>query len=331
MSNENTSPLAVTLGEPAGIGPDILLTLLQQPLNTPLLIFADQTLLEQRAKELGLTFRPPSNIEIQHIPLATECKAGELNVNNSNYVIETIKQATKACLENHCRALVTGPAHKAVINDAGIPFTGHTELLATLTNIEHTVMMLANTHLKVALATTHLPLSQVSKAITAKRLTRCVEIIDRDLQTRFDVVSPRILVCGLNPHAGENGHLGHEEQTVIEPCLETLRAKGIKLIGPVSADTAFTPASLSACDIVLAMYHDQGLPVLKSQGFGESVNITLGLPIIRTSVDHGVALSLAGTGKAKHQSLQTAIQSANGLSSTSRQARPTVHHNELEM
>lgn len=308
-------PIAITPGEPAGIGPDILLTLLQQPINTPLLIFADQTLLKQRAEALGIDFHCPPSVSIQQIPLSTACTAGELNVNNAQYVIKTIQQATEACLENRCRALVTGPVHKGIINDAGIPFTGHTELLATLTHTEHTVMMLACTQLKVALVTTHLPLSQVPCAITSARLTQCIEIIEKDLRTRFDITSPRILVCGLNPHAGENGHMGLEEKNIIEPCLESLRKKGLQLIGPVSADTAFTPQSLSQCDIVLAMYHDQGLPVLKSLGFGEAVNITLGLPIIRTSVDHGVALSLAGSGKANHQSLQTALQIAESLDS----------------
>ncbi len=314
MCDNNELPIAITPGEPAGIGPDILLMLLQQPMDIPLLIFADQSLLEQRAKTLGIPFYLPSTTSIQQTPLAGLCNTGNPNINNANYVIETIQQATQACMEKRCRALVTGPVHKGVINEAGITFTGHTELLATLTNTKHTVMMLTNAQLKIALATTHLPLSQVPQAITEERLTKCIEIIEKDCQTRFDIESPRILVCGLNPHAGENGHLGTEEQSVIIPCLQKLREKGYQLIGPVSADTAFTSQSLSQCDIVLAMYHDQGLPVLKSQGFGQAVNITLGLPIIRTSVDHGVALTLAGTGKASHSSLQIALQMANTLS-----------------
>lgn len=309
----NNRPIALTPGEPAGVGPDILLALLQQPISTPLRIFADQALLEQRAEALGIHFHCPSHVSIQHISLPHKSKAGLLDLNNADYVLETLRQATEACVNNHCRALVTGPVHKGIINDAGIPFTGHTELLATLTNTQQTVMMLANAQLKVALVTTHLPLSKVANAITSERLTKCIEIIEQDLRTHFHIASPRILVCGLNPHAGEGGHLGQEEKDIIEPCLERLRKKGFQLIGPVPADTAFTQSSLSNCDVVLAMYHDQGLPVLKAQGFGESVNITLGLPIIRVSVDHGVALSLAGTGKANHHSLQKAIQIAESL------------------
>ncbi len=310
MIRQNALPIAITAGEPAGIGPDILIALLQQPLNIPLKIFADKSLLEQRAKILGLDFNLPDHISIQHIPMATACKPGELSHDNAHYVIDTIQQATQACLENQCRAMVTGPVHKGIINDAGIAFTGHTEFLAKLTDTEQTVMLLASNKLKVALVTTHLPLSKVPEMITEERLTQCINIINHDFKTRFNLSSPRILICGLNPHAGENGHLGLEEKNIIEPCLEKLRKKGLQLIGPVSADTAFTPSSLLQCDVVLAMYHDQGLPILKTLAFGEAVNITLGLPIIRTSVDHGVALTLAGTGKASSASLQTALQMA---------------------
>jgi len=313
MSNTLKTPIAISVGEPAGIGPDILITLLQHATETPLHIFSDQTLLEKRAKQLGLNFQPSQQITINHIPLPEATDTGTLNVANAEYVIKTIEQATQACLENRCRALVTGPVHKGVINEAGIHFTGHTEYLAKLTNTQRTVMMLANQFYKVALLTTHIPLSQVPQAITTPSLKECIHIIHKDLQKRFNITTPRILVCGLNPHAGESGHLGREEIDIIEPTLKILAKENIHVIGPVSADTAFTHASLARCDIVLAMYHDQGLTAIKSQGFGETVNITLGLPLVRTSVDHGVALDLAGTGKACFQSLKTAISMADEL------------------
>lgn len=313
---ETNKPIALTAGEPAGIGPDIVLSLLQTAITTPLRIFADPHCLEQRAKLLGLPknlLNKHPNVEITPIKFRENVTPGELNVNNAPAVIESIEKATAACLNKECRALVTGPVHKGIINEAKIPFTGHTEFLAKLTKTQQTVMMLATEQLKVALATTHIPLSKVSKAITEASLTRCIEILDHDLQTRFHIASPKILVCGLNPHAGENGYLGNEEIRVITPVLEKLRKKNYRLIGPVSADTAFTPNSLKQVDVVLAMYHDQGLPVIKTLGFGHTVNVTLGLPIIRTSVDHGVALSLAGTGEASANSLIAAIQYADVL------------------
>lgn len=311
--NKKNRPIAVTAGEPAGIGPDIILQLLQNPPDIPLIIFGDPKCFETRAKQLGLSIALPDHIKFSAVALANPAVPGQLNPNNARAVIESIQNATQACLDKQCRAMVTAPVHKGIINDAGIPFTGHTEFLAKLTNTKQTVMMLATPELKVALATTHLPLSKVSKAITESRLTRCLEIIDHDLQTHFHIPTPKILVCGLNPHAGENGHLGDEEIKVITPTLEKLRKKGYQIVGPVSADTAFTQSSLNGIDAVLAMYHDQGLPVIKAQGFGDAVNITLGLPIVRTSVDHGVALSLAGTGNASADSLKAALQYADIL------------------
>lgn len=309
-------PIAISVGEPAGIGPDLVLEILQSQPEQSLRIFADPDCLATRARQLGLAFNPeklPGGVELTPIPLKKPAIAGELDPDNANSVLECIKQATEACINKTCRALVTGPVHKGVINEAGFSFRGHTEYLAQLTQTKKTVMLLASPKLKVALVTTHLPLSKVSKAITKTELTRCIEILDHDLQTRFHIPSPKILVCGLNPHAGEGGHLGDEEIKVIIPTLEALREKDYRLIGPVSADTAFRESSLKEVDVVLAMYHDQGLPPLKAQSFGEAVNITLGLPIVRTSVDHGVALSLAGTGKANADSFKMAIHYADIL------------------
>jgi len=235
---------------------------------------------------------------------------GQLNPANAPYVLNCLEQACRACQRGEFDAMVTAPVHKGVINDAGIPFTGHTEFLAKLTHARCVVMMLATAHLKVALVTTHLPLAQVSKAVTRERLEQTLRVLERDLRRYFGIDKPRILVCGLNPHAGENGHLGREEIEIINPVLEKLRSKGFHLIGAVSADTAFTEKSLRCADVVLTMYHDQGLPVLKQQGFGEAVNITLGLPIIRTSVDHGTALELAGSGQTDAGSLTQAIEIA---------------------
>lgn len=313
--NDKLKPIAVTVGEPAGIGPDIVLQYLQMPFDIPLRIFADPACLTLRAKQLGLSsdLLTHPHIEIEPIKFPKSVTPGECDEENAEMVIESIKLATEACLNKQCRALVTAPVHKGIINEAGIPFTGHTEYLAELTKTSKTVMMLVTESLKVALATTHIPLSKVPKAITESSLTRCIEILDHDLQSHFHIPSPKILVCGLNPHAGENGHLGDEEIRVIIPTLEKLRKKGYQLIGPVSADTAFTPQSLHRVDAVLAMYHDQGLPVIKAHEFGYAVNVTLGLPIVRTSVDHGVALSLAGTGKASIDSLKAAIQYADIL------------------
>lgn len=306
-SSMSVPRIALTPGEPAGVGPDIVLQVAQQAIPAQLIIFADPEMLAQRAVQLGLKL---DHLHIVPISVSQSVSAGQLNVANAPYVLETLRQACQACQNHEVDALVTGPIHKGIINQAGIPFTGHTEFLAQQTKTEHVVMMLATAQLRVALLTTHLPLSQVSSALTATKLEQMIRILHTDLQNKFGFQHPHILVCGLNPHAGEDGHLGQEEQAIIIPVLNALRLEGMHLTGPVAADTAFTPYSLSNVDVVLTMYHDQGLPVLKSQGFGESVNITLGLPIIRTSVDHGTALKLAGTGCALSSSLHAAIQMA---------------------
>ena len=312
--------LAVTPGEPAGIGPDLIVTLAQTPQPHQLVAIADPDLLRQRAQALGLPLqlreldpseapRPSAAGELVVLPvaLAQQSVAGQLNVANAGYILQTLDAAINSCQSGLFEALVTGPVHKSVINDAGIPFSGHTEYLADKTHTEKVVMMLATKGLRVALATTHLPLKDVAAAINSRELTQVCEILHRDMRVQFGIAEPRILVCGLNPHAGEGGHLGHEEIDVIEPVLAQLRGRGMNFIGPLPADTLFTPKYLDNADAVLAMYHDQGLPVLKFKGFGQAVNITLGLPIIRTSVDHGTALDLAATGKADLGSLHTAI------------------------
>ncbi len=312
--------IALTPGEPAGIGPDLVITLAQEAQQHEIVAIADPQLLQTRAQQLGLPLRlreidlhekPRASVagELAVLPVALAQAAvpGKLNVSNAPYILQTLDAAITGCMAGHFAALVTGPVQKSVINDAGIPFSGHTEYLAEKTNTPKVVMMLATEGLRVALATTHLPLKDVAAAITDDELTQVTEILQRDMQLQFGIEQPRILVCGLNPHAGEGGHLGREEIDVIEPVLEKLRARGMNLIGPLPADTLFTPKYLDKADAVLAMYHDQGLPVLKYKGFGQAVNITLGLPIIRTSVDHGTALDLAGTGKADLGSLRTAL------------------------
>ena len=290
---------------------------------------ADAQLLEQRARELNLPIKlkrvqasdpvnlnPTGQISVLHCPVAQPVVAGQLNCANAEYVLQTLRAATHGCMDNQFAAMVTAPVNKAVINDAGIPFSGHTEFLEQLTGAEKVVMLLAaeptanQPGLRVALATTHLPVSAVAQAITADLLRQILEVFCQSLQTQFGISAPRILVAGLNPHAGESGHLGREEIEIISPLLDELRSEGMNLVGPLPADTLFTPPYLEQADGILAMYHDQGLPVLKYLGFGRSVNITLGLPIIRTSVDHGTALDLAGTGKAKAGSLVAAIKLA---------------------
>ncbi|MEN8177144.1 MAG: 4-hydroxythreonine-4-phosphate dehydrogenase PdxA [Pseudomonadota bacterium] len=314
--------LAFTPGEPAGIGPDLCVMLAQQPMAVQLVAIADPEMLQRRADLLGLPLnlnpfqaatKEPAQakpyLNVLPIKLREQESCGQLNPANADYVLECLRVATEGCLKHRFDALVTGPIHKGIINQSGIPFTGHTEFLAELTQADP-VMMLATEGLRVALVTTHLPLSEVSRQITAERVERITRILYRDLQRHFDIEYPRILVSGLNPHAGEDGHLGREEIEIINPVLERLRREGMDLIGPLPADTLFTPNYLQQADAVLAMYHDQGLPVLKHLGFGRAVNITLGLPIIRTSVDHGTALDLAGTGKAQAGSLEIAVKTA---------------------
>lgn len=326
--------LAITPGEPAGIGPDLVVGLAQHPADARLVAVADPDLLRDRAATLDLPLRilpfepdrrsraaRPGDLELVPVGLRGPTRAGVLDAGNAAYVVETLERACDGCLDGAFDALVTGPVHKGIINDAGLPFTGHTELLARRCGADP-VMMLVTEGLRVALVTTHLPLSQVSAAITPERLTRVIEILHRDLSHRFGLRSPRIRVCGLNPHAGEDGHLGREEIDVIEPVLERLRARGWDLTGPVPADTAFVPERMADSDAVLAMYHDQGLPVLKHLGFGRAVNITLGLPIIRTSVDHGTALTLAGTGRADPGSLKAAVDMAIAMARAARAAAP---------
>ena len=320
--------LVITPGEPAGIGPDITLRIAQQNFNTEIFVIADPDLLAQRAQLLGLDVKlnifdklptdlnkhRAGQLNILPIKLASPSVPGKLNSENSRYVLDCLTLATQHCLHDEASAMVTGPVHKGIINEAGISFTGHTEFLADLSNSKP-VMMLATESLRVALATTHLPLSQVSRAITTDSLNYIISTLHDFLLNRCRIENPNILVCGLNPHAGENGHLGMEEIEVIEPAIEYCRQKGMNITGPIPADTAFTASSLKRTDAVLAMYHDQGLPVLKHTGFGKAVNITLGLPFIRTSVDHGTALDLAGRGKADINSMLAAINMATTLRS----------------
>ncbi len=322
--------LVFTPGEPAGIGPDLCIKLAQQSLPVKLVVIADKALIEDRAKKLDLPLKiiefDPSAEKALHLPgtlqiinesLAVPAESGKLNKANAQYVLNTLDQAIDGCKSGLFDAMVTGPIHKGIINEAKINteivFTGHTEYIAERTNCDLPVMMLATKGLRVALVTTHLPLNCVSENITTERLTKTVEILHQELVNRFDIESPEILVCGLNPHAGEDGHLGREEIETIIPVLNKLRERGWKLHGPLPADTLFVPDKLKHTDAVLAMYHDQGLPVLKHMGFGQAINITLGLPIIRTSVDHGVALDLAGTGKATLGSLMLAVETAAEL------------------
>lgn len=312
--------LALTAGEPAGIGPELCLQLALEARTAGVVVVASKSLLEARAKQMGLAvelcpWQPGETPEMEagqlsvlHVDGCANHQPGTLDTGSSAYVLRTLEVAANGCLSGDFDGMVTAPVHKGVINDAGIAFSGHTEFLQELCGVERVVMMLATEELRVALVTTHLPLKDVSAAITPTRLTQVTRILDADLKTFFGIARPRILVAGLNPHAGEGGHLGREEIDTIEPTLEALRAEGISLTGPLPADTLFTPHWLDQADAVLAMYHDQGLPVLKFQGFGRAVNITLGLPIVRTSVDHGTALDLAGTGRADAGSLHTALK-----------------------
>jgi 4-hydroxythreonine-4-phosphate dehydrogenase len=311
-----TAPvIAVTSGEPAGIGPDICIALSswvrKSAVAVRLVVIGDRDLLQQRARQLGVDI---AGLEIRHVPLRAPCVAGKLDTANARYVLDVLDAACDGCIAGEFAAMVTAPVHKGIINDAGSPFTGHTEYLADRTHTPRVVMMLAGTgelaRLRVALATTHLPLKDVPAAITKDELTTTIRILHGDLVNKFGIARPRILVAGLNPHAGEGGHLGMEEIEVIAPVLDALRAEGMDLVGPLPADTLFTPTVLAGSDAQLAMYHDQGLAVLKYAAFEEGINITLGLPILRTSVDHGTALDIAGTGRADPRSLFAAVKVA---------------------
>jgi len=315
--------IVITAGEPAGIGPDLCVQLAQYQQHCEIIVIADPELLKHRSNTLGLSIKlecfdsnkpakPSKKNSLKYLPieLATSVQPGILNKNNSPYVLASLQKALKGCLSKQFDAVVTAPVHKSIINDAGVAFTGHTEFFADGAGVEQVVMMLTTPQLSVALATTHLPLNKVSEAITQKLLTRVIKIINTSLQKQAGILHPRIAVCGLNPHAGEDGHLGREEIDIISPVIESLSKQGVDLSGPWPADTIFVAEKLASYDVVLAMYHDQGLPVLKYQGFGKAVNVTLGLPFIRTSVDHGTALDLAGTGKANSGSLQAAVDMA---------------------
>ncbi|WP_409455930.1 4-hydroxythreonine-4-phosphate dehydrogenase PdxA [Pseudescherichia sp.] len=319
----NVQRIVITPGEPAGIGPELVVQLAQRDWPMELVVCADPQLLADRASQLGLplTLLPydadqPAQLQrartLTVLPVALRAAVipGQLSVANGGYVVDTLARACDGCLNGEFAALVTGPVHKGVINDAGVPFTGHTEFFEERSGAPKVVMMLATEALRVALATTHLPLRDVADAITPALLRDVITILYRDLQNKFGIAHPHVLVCGLNPHAGEGGHMGSEEIDTIIPLLEELRGQGMNLSGPLPADTLFQPKYLDRADAVLAMYHDQGLPVLKYQGFGRGVNITLGLPFIRTSVDHGTALELAGQGKADVGSFITALNLA---------------------
>lgn len=320
--------IAVTPGEPAGIGPDLLIRLVQQAQTVELVAIADPQLLSERAQQLNLpltieefqTDRPaqinnPGHLHVLPVTLREPVQGGLLNSKNAAYVLECLDKAVEGCQAKNFAAMVTGPLHKGIINEAGIHFTGHTEYLADKTGTRQVVMMLATEGLRVALVTTHLPLSKVSEQITREHLENVIRILHADLDNHFGLKHPRITVCGLNPHAGEQGHMGHEEITVINPVLDKLRSEGMQLNGPLPADTVFVPYHLAETDCVLSMYHDQGLPVLKHMGFGQAVNVTLGLPVIRTSVDHGTALDKAGSDEINIGSLQAAIMQASEMAS----------------
>ena len=317
-------PLYVTSGEPAGIGPDICLSLALRIDERPIVVLADIDMLKQRAQILNLDVEiieyqgqtessQKGQLFVEHIPVNQDVVLGELNAQNAAYVLEQLRRSADYAMSGKSVGVATAPVQKSVINEAGIAFSGHTEFYQEFAGVDRVVMMLATKTLRVALATTHLPLRAVPDAITSERLHQVIDILIHDLKSKFKIEHPHILVCGLNPHAGEGGYLGMEEIEVINPVLETYRAQGINMSLSLPADTLFTPENLKDADAVLAMYHDQGLPVLKSQGFGEAINITLGLPFIRTSVDHGTALSLAGTGLAKSSSLHVAVDLALDL------------------
>ena len=315
--------IAISVGEPAGIGPDILIQTVQKQRKDLLIAYADPDLITERARLLKLPLKltdpeskdaySPGTLSIVPHKLALPCRPGMLNPENSEYVLKCLNAATDSCVKNETEALVTAPIQKSVIRDANIKFTGHTEYLANKLGTSNQVMMLASDHLRVALVTTHIPLNKVSNSITKEKLIRTIKILNTDLINKFQISKPKILVCGLNPHAGESGYLGTEETKIITPTLRELSTLGIDVVGPLSADTIFNEVNIKQADAFVAMYHDQGLPVIKSLNFGEITNITLGLPIIRTSVDHGTALDLAGTGKSIYKSFERAVHLASEL------------------
>ncbi|WP_424681889.1 4-hydroxythreonine-4-phosphate dehydrogenase PdxA [Frateuria sp. YIM B11624] len=318
--NAGLPRLALTAGEPAGVGPELLVHLATLPLAAGLVAITDRDLLHRAATRCGVALdlldddglahpHAPGSLRVRHVPLAVEEHPGQPDPRNARHVLATLAEVADGCLAGRYAAVVTAPLQKASINDAGIPFSGHTEFFAQRAGVE-VVMMLASPELRVALATTHLPLHAVPAAITGEALERTLRIVHGELRGKFGLAQPRIAVLGLNPHAGEGGHMGREELDVIEPTLARLRAQGMALLGPLPADTAFVPAQRTRYDAVLAMYHDQALPVLKSEAFDRTVNLTLGLPFIRTSVDHGTALDLAGTGRADPSSLIAAARMA---------------------
>ncbi len=326
--------LVLTPGEPAGIGPDVAIMASSRELPCRLAVIGDPKLLRERAAALDVPVtitdwkarcHRPGTLAVITKQLEAPCRPGQLNCSNAPYVLAALDYAAGACAAGEFDAMVTGPVHKGVINDAGIEFSGHTEYLARRLDVDCPVMLLTSGRLRVALATTHIPLARVSEQITQTRLERVLRVLATDLDDRLGVVEPRIAVCSLNPHVGEGGHLGHEENEVILPVLARLRQDGLRVFGPLAADTIFAPVHLERYDVVLAMYHDQGLPVVKYAAFGRSVNITLGLPIIRTSVDHGTALDLAGTRRADPSSLLAAIDTAKNMAlRMAEQHRPTA-------
>jgi 4-hydroxythreonine-4-phosphate dehydrogenase len=329
-SNVPHPALALTSGEPAGIGPDLCLMLAAHERREAFVCLADRSLLEQRASDLQLTVRlheyqpdvavsrEPGALTVLHVPLPEAVRAGELQPGNAHQVLKLLDRAIAGCRSGEFAAMVTAPVQKSVINEAGVPFTGHTEYLAERCGVDLPVMLLVAGSLRVALATTHLALRDVSAALRGVDLVRILSILNAALQRYWGIATPHLAVCGLNPHAGESGHLGDEEIQLIRPAIERALAQGIHASGPHAADTLFVPSHLKGVDAVLAMYHDQGLPVLKHAGFGEAVNVTLGLPIIRTSVDHGTALDLAGTGRADAGSLRAAIGLAAQMAAKAR-------------
>ena len=318
---EALAPIAVTSGEPAGIGPEVCLSLAASRWAPGVVILGDRDMLEARARQVGMRVKlrdygapvEAGSVACLHVPLSYTCRAGELDPRSAPYVVALLDRAIAGCRSGEFAALATAPVHKGIINDGGIPFVGHTEYLAERTGTAHVVMMLAGGGLRVALATTHLALKDVAAALTRESLERTLRVLDAALADRFGIAQPRILVAALNPHAGEGGYFGREEIEVIEPVLESLRSEGMRLEGPLPADTLFVPERLARADCALAMYHDQGLPVLKYASFGKGVNVTLGLPIVRTSVDHGTAIDIAGTGRAQADSLLEAVEVAVGM------------------